>query len=116
MSEYDAVQRGSLKLKGVSDHKIKKKKKKDKERDAKKVFEQISSHSKNTDDGEKPQKEVRDIRTKAEIAADKAREKRKAAEIIEKASQTHKERILGFNRQLDNLTEHFDIPKVSWTK
>lgn len=52
------------------------KKKKDKERDAKKVFEQISSHSKNTDDGEKPQKEVRDIRTKAEIAADKAREKR----------------------------------------
>lgn len=52
------------------------KKKKDKERDAKKVFEQISSHSKNTDDGEKPQKEVRDIRTKAEIAVDKAREKR----------------------------------------
>lgn len=21
-----------------------------------------------------------------------------------------------FNRHLDNLTEHYDIPKVSWTK
>ncbi|XP_061175642.1 protein FAM32A-like [Saccostrea echinata] len=117
MSDYDAVQKGSLKLKGVSDHTIKKKKKKkSKDRETKKVFEQISSHSKNADDEDKPHHEVRDIRTKAEIAADKAREKRKAAEIIEKASKTHKERIMEFNGQLDNLTEHFDIPKVSWTK
>ncbi|XP_062593334.1 protein FAM32A-like [Saccostrea cucullata] len=116
MSDYDAVQKGSLKLKGVSNHAIKKKKKKkSKDRDTKKVFEQISSHSKNADE-DTPQHEVRDIRTKAEIAADKAREKRKAAEIIEKASKTHKERIMEFNGQLDNLTEHFDIPKVSWTK
>lgn len=117
MSEYDAVQKGSLKLKGVSDHKIKKKKKKkSKEKDAMKVFDQISSHSKNTDEGKTQHQEVRDKRTKAEIAADKAREKRKAAEIIEKASKTHKERIMDFNSQLDNLSEHFDIPKVSWTK
>mmetsp|Transcript_34668 Transcript_34668/g.55464 ORF Transcript_34668/g.55464 Transcript_34668/m.55464 type:complete len:117 (+) Transcript_34668:80-430(+) len=116
MSEYAAVQKGSLKLKGVSDHKIKKKKKKkDREKESKKVFEQISSHSKNVDVEEK-EHQIRDIRTKAEVAADKAREKRKAAEIIEKASKTHKERIMDFNSQLDNLTEHFDIPKVSWTK
>jgi len=25
-------------------------------------------------------------------------------------------RVEEFNKHLDNLTEHFDIPKVSWTK
>lgn len=32
------------------------------------------------------------------------------------ASMTHKQRVEEFNRHLDSLTEHFDIPKVSWTK
>lgn len=36
--------------------------------------------------------------------------------IMEKASLTHKQRVEKFNEHLDNLTEHFDIPKVSWTK
>ena len=36
--------------------------------------------------------------------------------IMEKASKTHKQRVEEFNRHLDSLTEHFDIPKVSWTK
>lgn len=35
---------------------------------------------------------------------------------MEKASTTHKERVEKFNEHLDTLTEHFDIPKVSWTK
>lgn len=36
--------------------------------------------------------------------------------ILKIASTTHKQRVEEFNRHLDNLTEHFDIPKVSWTK
>lgn len=36
--------------------------------------------------------------------------------IKQKASMTHKQRVEEFNRHLDSLTEHFDIPKVSWTK
>ncbi|KAJ8941008.1 hypothetical protein NQ318_006437 [Aromia moschata] len=40
----------------------------------------------------------------------------KMKRILEKASQTHKERVEKFNQHLDSLTEHFDIPKVSWTK
>lgn len=36
--------------------------------------------------------------------------------ILEKASMTHKQRVEKFNQHLDSLTEHFDIPKVSWTK
>lgn len=117
MSDYDNVSRGALKLKGVSDQSIKKKKKKkDKEKNAIRMYEQIST-SKSTDEGEQSsQNIVINKQTKAEIAFEKAREKRKAELIIEKASKTHKERILEFNRHLDSLTEHFDIPKVSWTK
>lgn len=36
--------------------------------------------------------------------------------IMEKAAMTHKQRVEKFNEHLDSLTEHFDIPKVSWTK
>lgn len=39
-----------------------------------------------------------------------------ADRILKKASKTHKEKVEDFNRHLDSLTEHFDIPKVSWTK
>uniref|UniRef100_A0A1B0DK24 Uncharacterized protein n=2 Tax=Phlebotomus TaxID=13203 RepID=A0A1B0DK24_PHLPP len=43
-------------------------------------------------------------------------EKTQNKRILEKASMTHKERVEKFNQHLDSLTEHFDIPKVSWTK
>lgn len=36
--------------------------------------------------------------------------------IKKKAAMTHKQRVEEFNKHLDSLTEHFDIPKVSWTK
>lgn len=114
MSEYDAVSTSSLKLKGVSEHKIKKKKKKKDKEKSRKMFEQISSHA-TTDEGETKKIKV-DKRTKAEIAFEKATEAKRAAMIVDRASKSHKERILEFNKQLDNLTEHFDIPKVSWTK
>lgn len=43
-------------------------------------------------------------------------EKRQMERILKKASKTHKQRVEDFNRHLDTLTEHYDIPKVSWTK
>jgi len=55
-------------------------------------------------------------RTKAELRFIKQQEKIKEQQILDKASKTHKNRVEEFNRHLDNLTEHFDIPKVSWTK
>lgn len=36
--------------------------------------------------------------------------------IMEKASKSHRQRVEEFNAKLDNLSEHYDIPKVSWTK
>jgi protein FAM32A len=89
--EYAAVQKGVLKLK-VKEQGGKKKKKKDKE---KKKLEELTAS-----------------KTKAELAFERAKKKK----ILQRASKFHKERIMEFNQQLDNLTEHFDIPKVSWTK
>ncbi|XP_052776255.1 protein FAM32A-like [Mya arenaria] len=114
MSDYDNVCRGSLKLKGVSDHKIKKKKKK---RD--KIDKEVAQYLENIEaeaSGSGEQKKREDRRTKAEIAFEKRKEKKMAEQIIEKATKSHKERIMEFNHHLDSLTEHFDIPKVSWTK
>lgn len=95
---------GSLNLK--RDSKVKKKKSKKQS----KVISQIT----NTEDP--TLKKVANRMTKAEMAFEKAREKRLEEQIMERASMSHKERIMDFNSHLDTLTEHFDIPKVSWTK
>ncbi|XP_051551082.1 protein FAM32A-like [Myxocyprinus asiaticus] len=109
MSEYVSVQKGSLKLKGVS-LASKKKKKKDQER--KHLEQQVLT----TQNEEGTKKGYVDKRTPAQMAFDKLQEKRQMERILKKASKTHKRRVEDFNRHLDKLTEHYDIPKVSWTK
>ncbi|KAL7867110.1 hypothetical protein AOLI_G00149240 [Acnodon oligacanthus] len=112
MAEYSAVQKGSLKLKGLGVVTAgKKKKKKDKER--KRLDEQVLT-AQNGD--EETKKVYVDKRTPAQFAFDKIQEKRQMERILNKASKTHKQRVEDFNRHLDTLTEHYDIPKVSWTK
>lgn len=54
--------------------------------------------------------------TKAEQSFKAMQEKRAKERILMKASKTHKQRVEEFNKHLDSLTEHYDIPKVSWTK
>jgi len=90
------------------------KKKKNK---AKKVLEDVS-HSASQGGSEESQEQVaaKDTRTPAQIAYDKIQEKRAAERILKKAEKTHKQRVEKFNEYLDELTEHYDIPKVSWTK
>ncbi|XP_044306321.1 protein FAM32A isoform X3 [Varanus komodoensis] len=65
---------------------------------------------------EEAEKRGLDKRTPAQLAYEKMQEKRKIERILKKASKTHKQRVEDFNRHLDTLTEHYDIPKVSWTK
>ncbi|KAJ8374654.1 hypothetical protein SKAU_G00052340 [Synaphobranchus kaupii] len=111
MAEYNHVQKGSLKLKGVGDISAgKKKKRKDKER--KHLEQQILT----TENEEEANMGYIDKRTPAQMAFDKMQEKRQMERILNKASKTHKQRVEDFNRHLDTLTEHYDIPKVSWTK
>lgn len=63
------------------------------------------------------QKDSGDVKlTKAEKAFFKMQEKRQMTRIMEKASKSHKKRVEEFNAHLDSLSEHYDIPKVSWTK
>lgn len=54
--------------------------------------------------------------TKAEEAFKAKQEKTAQQRIQIKASKTHKQRVEEFNKHLDSLSEHYDIPKVSWTK
>ncbi|KAJ8667635.1 hypothetical protein QAD02_009298 [Eretmocerus hayati] len=104
---YAHVAKGPLKIKG-NDGSRKKKKKKEKE--LQKLVEVAKIIQEET-----PQK-VEIKRTKAELAFQKMKEKTQNERIKQKASKTHKQRVEEFNRHLDSLTEHFDIPKVSWTK
>jgi protein FAM32A len=39
-----------------------------------------------------------------------------AERILKKAEKTHRQRVQEFNESLEKLSEHYDIPKVSWTK
>jgi len=105
---YAQVAVAKLKLK--KENGIKKKKKKDK-----KIPEQISKTIDSKDFTEAKQS-TKLTKTKAELAFVEQQEKMRTQRILEKASLTHKERVEKFNQHLDSLTEHFDIPKVSWTK
>ncbi|KAK6621739.1 hypothetical protein RUM43_006737 [Polyplax serrata] len=110
MSEYDSCVRGPLKIKGDSNIK-----KKSKKKDKKKLLEQVSKMVETTEtEGGKPQNQFE--LTKAEIAFKKQQEKMQEERIKKMASMSHKQRVEEFNKHLDSLTEHFDIPKVSWTK
>ena len=55
-------------------------------------------------------------KTKAQLKFEQMKEEQFKKKIMEKANKTHKQRVEEFNRHLDSLTEHFDVPKVSWTK
>ena len=108
---------GKLKLKGVKDGKVKKKKKKKLNEDVvkseiKRESEESGTSTLSADTVSKPKV----TKTKAELAFLKAQQKREGEKILKKAETSHKERVEQFNEHLDNLIEHFDIPKVSWTK
>uniref|UniRef100_A0A8D1X579 Protein FAM32A n=2 Tax=Sus scrofa TaxID=9823 RepID=A0A8D1X579_PIG len=94
MEDYEQVQRGPLKLKGVAELGVTKRKKKKKDKDKAKLLEAMGTSKKN----EEEKRRGLDKRTPAQAAFEKMQEKR------------------DFNRHLDTLTEHYDIPKVSWTK
>lgn len=115
---YAYVAKGKLKLKNDNELKKKKKKKhksKDKEKEQLQksyVEQQINESASGSTSTSGYERKL----TKAELASKKQQEKMRNKRIMEKAQTTHKERVEKFNEHLDTLTEHFDIPKVSWTK
>merc|ERR1712071_375926 len=106
--EYEAAVKTPLRLKGISNNKIQKNKKKNKNKTL------SDSDSKAGKASSSQSEQV--VKTKAQLKFEQMREEQLKKSIMEKASKTHKQKVEEFNRKLDNLTEHFDIPKVSWTK
>ncbi|KAM7543167.1 hypothetical protein Aperf_G00000013308 [Anoplocephala perfoliata] len=107
MSEYSQVIKGPLKLK--TEGKISRPKKHKKH---------SSKHAKELAESEIVQDKKEPILTKtaAELEFERKKEKRMMETILSKAEKSHKQRIMEFNEQLNSMSEHFDIPKVSWTK
>ncbi|XP_065340321.1 protein FAM32A-like [Cloeon dipterum] len=123
--EYAAFAGGKLKIKKNEGVESASKKKKRKDKHKKKLelrIPKIVEAAKSSEDdadsrdaADNPSNPERRY-TKAELAFKKQQEKIQSERIHNKAMKTHKQRVEEFNRHLDNLTEHFDIPKVSWTK
>ncbi|CAD5119210.1 DgyrCDS7842 [Dimorphilus gyrociliatus] len=105
--DYENVSKGSLKLK--NDHGIKKKKKKKKSKELK---EEI----KRTKELDYTESDYVETKTKAELAYERIQKQKADEKILKRAALTHKEKIIKFNKHLDGMTEHFDMPKLSWTK
>nr|CDS34518.1 hypothetical protein HmN_000887300 [Hymenolepis microstoma] len=107
MSEYDQAMRGPLKLKTEAKISKPKKHKKHRKENTKEVVtvEVVSA-----------EKEPALTKTAAEIEFERKKERRMMETILSKAEKSHKQRIMEFNEQLNSMSEHFDIPKVSWTK
>ena len=111
--DYESIQKRPLKFKGDSGkvHKKKKKHKKDK-----KKLEQVRPEPVVDEPTSKESTKKYNKLTPAEQKFKETQEKRQVDRIIQRASTTHRDRVEEFNRNLDALSEHYDIPKVSWTK
>ncbi|CDS12691.1 hypothetical protein LRAMOSA04877 [Lichtheimia ramosa] len=105
MSVYDNVSKGSLKFKGGDGPSIKKKKKKSK-KDKDKLTRAI------TEGGESPQRVHMIEKTEAEKKFEETQRKRQMERIAKAAAKSHKEKVSEFNNKLEQLSEHYDIPKV----
>ncbi|XP_006869774.1 PREDICTED: protein FAM32A-like [Chrysochloris asiatica] len=106
------VGKGSLKLKGVTELGVTKHKRKKKDKDKAKLLEAMGMNKKN----EEEKQSGLDKWTPAQVAFRKMQEKRQMERILKKASKSHKQRLEDFSRHLNTLMEHYNIPKMSWTK
>ncbi|KAG9302737.1 hypothetical protein G9A89_009514 [Geosiphon pyriformis] len=106
MSDYDNVAGGALKLKGDSS-KIKKKKKK-----SFKEKEKLISLAQDLSSQEKQQPIRVVTKTQAELKFEEIQRKRLDEKVVKAAQKSHKERVAELNRKLEEMTEHYDIPKV----
>ena len=107
--------------------KKKKKKSKNKEKDMEKALRALSGESSKgggeVEDEEDAAPEAdpqgKDLfrgKTPVEIAWLKKKREKEMDKIKKKAELNHMQKVMKFNEGLNKLSEHYDIPKVSWTK
>lgn len=110
MDDYDFVVKKPLNLSNKkSSHKTKKRKLQDE-------APSLDPVNPNEEGLDKVDKLVVASATKAEQAFQSRQAKIAEERILKKASKSHRQRVEEFNKHLDSLSEHYDIPKVSWTK
>ena len=119
--EYAFASKSALKLKGVEPSVKKKKKKKDKEKERERMEKSLgegssSSAAEELVDNPSDDDAMFKGKTPSEIAYLKKKRQVELDRIKKKAELNHKEKVEKFNSYLNNLSEHYDIMKVSWTK
>ncbi|KAJ6604840.1 hypothetical protein DFH09DRAFT_1123922 [Mycena vulgaris] len=126
MSDYDLRPGGSLKLKGVAEGGIVKKKKKkskqkqeselERERVKDLLFREEAEALKSSLPGSGTNSPApggsSDRKTDAEKRFEEVQRRRLAERVAKLANKTHKDRVSEFNAHLESLSEHHDIPKV----
>ncbi|KAJ7070861.1 hypothetical protein C8F01DRAFT_1108114 [Mycena amicta] len=120
MGDYDHRPGGSLKLKGVADGGIKKKKKKSKTKPESEELlkdlvreEAAASGSQPGSGSNSPAPSAAsDRKTDAERRFEQIQRRRLAERVAKVAAKSHKDRVSEFNAHLESLSEHHDIPKV----
>ncbi|CAI5445848.1 unnamed protein product [Caenorhabditis angaria] len=55
-------------------------------------------------------------KTDAEKRFEERRQANMAEKMLKRAAESHREKVEKFNKQMEEMTEFNDIPKVSWTK
>ena len=133
---YAFASKSSLKLKsapGVEVPGVKKKKKKkskNKEKDMEKALRALSGESSSRGAGAAEEGDDEDAapeadpqgkdlfrgKTPIEVAWLKKKREKEMDKIKKKAELNHMQKVMKFNEGLNKLSEHYDIPKVSWTK
>ncbi|KAG0276533.1 hypothetical protein BGZ95_007420 [Linnemannia exigua] len=104
MADYETAG-GSLKFKGGGGVTKKKKKK----TDPAKVKAALDAKEATPP----PSKPIRVLeKTAAEKRFEEIHKKRQEEKVLKSAMKSHKEKVAELNRKLEEMTEHYDIPKV----
>ncbi|KAG0230377.1 hypothetical protein B0O80DRAFT_449473 [Mortierella sp. GBAus27b] len=105
MADYESAG-GSLKFKGGGGITKKKKKKADPSR----IKAALEETKESTPPPSKPIKVIE--KTAAELKFEEVQRKRQEEKVKQAAMRSHKEKVAELNKKLEEMTEHYDIPKV----
>ncbi|GAA5904684.1 hypothetical protein JCM6882_008346 [Rhodosporidiobolus microsporus] len=120
-NDYKLASKGGLKLKGSSggavDPTKKKKKKSSSSKKAREGDESAgaasgSGREESPVTGGSSSSRVADGKTDAQRRFEEVQRKRLLDKAAKAAVKSHKDRVAEFNEKLENLSEHYDIPKV----
>ncbi|KAF9160424.1 hypothetical protein DFQ27_001963 [Actinomortierella ambigua] len=106
MADYESVGGGALKFRGGGGVTKKKKKK----MDPSKVKAAMDDREGSPATSSKPVRVLE--KTPAQLKFEEVQRKRQEEKVLKSAMKSHKEKVAELNKKLEEMTEHYDIPKV----